>query len=186
MSKVIRNLAFLSALLFGAVALGQAQPYRAVDLPTEIRTAENVIGELIAAERAEFAPQAARLASDPVLTAIAQQRSEAMAHGAPFAHEDEQGHFAAGGMVQQRLSRYGAVAENIMMEHDPSRSFDAAAFARRVVAGWMSSDGHRRNILSPLYARSGIGVAVNGSYVYATQVFWGPLPKRAGQGLLHD
>jgi uncharacterized protein YkwD len=184
-SKAMRRLAFALAALISITALGQAQPYRAVDVEGDIQTAETAIGTRIAAERAEFAPHAAILTSDPVLTAIARERSEAMAHGAPFAHEDEKGQFAAGSMVQRRLSRFGAVGENIMMEHDPSRSFDAAAFARRAVAGWMSSEGHRGNILSPAFARSGIGVAVNGSYAYATQVFWGPPPKPAGQGLAH-
>src|SRR5207302_6983705 len=72
--------------------------------------------------------------------------------------------------------------ENIMMERDPSRAFDAEAFARRAVASWMGSEGHRANILSRDFARSGIGVAVNGSYVYAAQIFWGPPTKSVGRG----
>jgi uncharacterized protein YkwD len=43
----------------------------------------------------------------------------------------------------------------------------------------MQSEGHRENILSPAFDRSGIGVAIDGSYAYATQVFWGP-PKIKG------
>ena len=46
----------------------------------------------------------------------------------------------------------------------------------------MGSEGHRANILSRAFDRSGIGVAVNGSYVYATQVFWGPPAKPIGRG----
>jgi uncharacterized protein YkwD len=68
------------------------------------------------------------------------------------------------------------------MERDPSRAFDAEAFARRAVASWMGSEGHRANILSRAFDRSGIGVAVNGSYVYAAQVFWGPRAKSPGRG----
>jgi uncharacterized protein YkwD len=100
-----------------------------------------------------------------------------MAHGAAFAHEDENGRFAAADLVHRDFGPYGAVGENIMMERDASRAFDAEAFARRAVAGWMGSEGHRANILSRNFDRSGIGVAINGSYVYATQVFWGPPPK---------
>ena len=54
--------------------------------------------------------------------------------------------------------------------------------APRAVSGWMTSPGHRANILSPDYRSSGIGVAVNGAYAYATQVFRGA-PKSAATRL---
>ena len=90
---------------------------------------------------------------------IARQRSGDMANGAPFAHEDSAGHFVASEKVQARFGQYGTIGENIMMERDPARAFDAEAFARRAVQGWMNSEGHRANILSPAYDRSGVGVA---------------------------
>jgi len=156
-----------------------AQNYRAVDIEANERAAETLIAERINAERARFAPSAPHLVSDSALTSIARQRSDDMAHGAPFAHEDSEGHFVAGEKVQARFGQYGTIGENIMMERDPARAFDAEAFARRAVQGWMNSEGHRANILSPDYDRSGVGVAIAGSYIYATQVFWGP-PKRSG------
>jgi uncharacterized protein YkwD len=40
------------------------------------------------------------------------------------------------------------------------------------VEGWMSSPGHRANILSEEYSESGIGIAIDGrGAVYFTQVF---------------
>ena len=156
----------------------RAQNYRAVDIEANERAAEAFITERINAERARLAPSAPPLASDASLHTIARRRSEDMAHGAPFAHEDNEGHFAAGEQVQARLGLYGTIGENIMMERDPARAFDAEAFSRRAVQGWMNSEGHRANILSPAYDRSGVGVAIAGSYVYATQLFWGP-PKRS-------
>jgi uncharacterized protein YkwD len=140
------------------------------------RAAETLIAERIQVERARFAPDAPRLIADPDLTNIARERSEAMAHGAPFSHEDESGRFVAADMVHARFGPYGAIGENIL-ETYASRDFDAAAFAERAVSGWMMSPGHRANILSPDYRSSGIGVAVNGDYAYATQVFRGS-PKR--------
>ena len=137
------------------------------------RTAEVLIAEDIEAERARFAPDAPRLAPDPDLTNIARQRSEAMAHGAPFSHEAENGRVIAADMVRRRFGPYGAIGENIL-EMYGSQAFDAAAFARSAVSDWMTSPGHRANILSPDYRSSGIGVAVNGGYAYATQVFRGP------------
>jgi uncharacterized protein YkwD len=39
------------------------------------------------------------------------------------------------------------------------------------IRGWMTSPGHRRNILEKGYDRSGIGVSVFGNAVYITQLF---------------
>jgi uncharacterized protein YkwD len=144
------------------------------------RAAETLIAEGIEAERARFAPDAPRLALDPDLTDIARQRSEAMAHGAPFSHEDENGRVIAADMVRRRFGPYGAIGENIL-EIYGSQAFDATAFARSAVSGWTKSPGHRANILSPDYRSSGIGVVVNGGYAYATQVFRGP-PKGTAIG----
>ncbi len=43
--------------------------------------------------------------------------------------------------------------------------------ARESVDGWMHSSGHRRNILEPAYAQSGVGIAVSAERVYLTQLF---------------
>lgn len=155
----------------------RAQNYRAVDIEANEREAETLITEHINAERAHFAPGAPHLKPDSSLEFIAHQRSDDMAHGAAFAHEDSEGHFAAAEMIRARFGPYGAIGENIMMERDPARAFEPQAFARRAVQGWMNSEGHRANILSSEYDRSGVGVVIEGSYIYATQVFWGP-PKR--------
>ena len=45
--------------------------------------------------------------------------------------------------------------------------------ATSTVQGWMSSSGHRHNILSDSYLRTGVGVAIAGEKVYMTQVFCG-------------
>jgi len=177
MKNAIGPFLFTLALIIATATLGQAQPLRAVDIAAEERSTEMLIAERINAERARLAPEARVLESDPALTKIARLRSQAMAHGAPFAHEDEKGRFAAGDLVHKNFGPYGAVGENIMMERDVSRAFDAEAFARRAVAGWMNSEGHRANILSRNFNRGGIGVAISDTYVYATQVFWGPPPR---------
>ena len=161
--------------------VSHAQNYRAVDIKANERSAEALIAERINAERTRLAPGAPHLTTDPSLESMAHQRSEDMAHGAPFAHEDNEGHFAVAEKVKARFGPYGAIGENIMMERDPARAFEPEAFARRAVQGWMNSEGHRANILSPSYDRSGVGVVVEGSYVYATQVFWGPAKRTAAK-----
>jgi uncharacterized protein YkwD len=171
-------LSTLSALLVTGGMATRAQPLRAVDIDVEEQQAETLIAEGIETERARLAPNARPLASDLTLARLAHARSQAMANGAPFAHEDENGRFAADVMVRAEFGHYGSVGENIIMEQDPAHAFDPKAFARRAVQGWMNSEGHRANILAARYDRAGVGVAVKGSYVYATQLFWGPPETR--------
>jgi len=139
------------------------------------RIAEILIAQGIAEQRARFAPDAPALANDAALTQIARERSEEMADGAPFSHQGDDGGYPAVDRVRAKFGRYGAVGENIIEETGLSH-FDPAAFARRAVAGWMASPGHRENILRPDYRRSGIGVTVEDDKVFATQVFFGLSP----------
>ncbi|MEG0641670.1 MAG: CAP domain-containing protein, partial [Clostridium sp.] len=46
--------------------------------------------------------------------------------------------------------------------------------AKAIVDGWMSSPGHRENILRAGYEEIGIGVAIKGNKVMATQIFYTP------------
>ncbi len=43
--------------------------------------------------------------------------------------------------------------------------------ALQSVDGWMASQGHRENILTPYFKSEGIGVAKLGSEIYVTQNF---------------
>ena len=60
--------------------------------------------------------------------------------------------------------------ENIWMGsgHAPG---DARQVARLIVDSWMSSPGHRKNLLHPEFTDIGVGVAARGREVRATQVF---------------
>jgi uncharacterized protein YkwD len=171
------------ALLQGSAAFAAAPGYflsppphpAALEQTTPARIAEILIAQGIAAQRAHFAPDAQVLADDAALTQIARGRSDEMADGAPFSHQDDSGAYPAEDRVRVQFGRYGAIGENIMEETGVSH-FDPAAFARSAVAGWMASPGHRENILSPDFRSSGIGVTVKGGAVFATQVFFGPPP----------
>lgn len=172
---------FLSAFASSRGSKAAAESY-ALDIERLESTTEQLIAQQVNAMRARFALGAGEITTDRTLSEIAHERADDMAHGAPFAHEDEDGHFVAAERVQRRFGHYGMIGENILMLKNPSRAFDPEIFARRAVQDWMESDGHRENILSARYEKSGVGVVISGSYVYATQVFWGP-PKvnRGGQ-----
>ncbi len=139
------------------------------------RLAENLIAEAVNLGRARLAPTLPGLVSEPRLNEIARERSRAMAHGAPFDHQDARGAYPAIDMIRARYSRFGAMGENIMMDFEPAgESYQPKLFAARAVKSWFDSEGHRDNILSPVFTRWGTGVAASRTTVYATQVFWGP------------
>jgi len=148
--------------------------------------AEAFIAARVAVERAHLAPAAPPLAADATLADIARARSQAMAEGAPFSHQDASGAYPAFDMVRARLAPFhGAIGENLAMETWTDTAFDPDAFAMRIVEGWMKSAPHRANILSAKFDRAGIGVFVKGSAAYVTQVFAGP-PTHNGTRVIYD
>ena len=170
--------AAIGALMLTApLAQAAALPSPRAAAADELR-AQTLIADGINAERKRRAPEAPALKTDTDLTAIARARSDAIAHGAPFAHEDRPGHFPAVEMVTAKFGRSGAIGENLFGAGGTGR-FDPAAFAKQAVAGWMASNEHRSNILDLGFDASGVGVVVVGDAAYATQVFRGPPPSAA-------
>lgn len=101
------------------------------------------------------------LALDPELSRLARLKSEDMRDKGYFAHESP-----TYGRVSDMLDRFGytftAAGENIA--HHANITKAQAAF--------MSSEGHRRNILSSSWTKVGIGVCMDkNGYVYVTQIF---------------
>jgi len=69
------------------------------------------------------------------------------------------------------------MGENIYMGNRLDYSVDVKTQARLIVDGWMTSPGHRRNILDPNYTHLGVGVAAKDKMCYATQIFAGVKPR---------
>ena len=84
---------------------------------------------------------------DPVLAGAARSHSLDMLRRRYFAH----------GAVRARLARFGADAA--VMGENLAWGVAEVAGARRIVALWLSSPGHRRNVLHPAFRRVGVGVA---------------------------
>lgn len=98
---------------------------------------------------------------DPALSRIARIKSEDMRDNKYFAHQSP-----TYGSVRDMLRHFGyaftAAGENIA--HHATVEKSQAAF--------MSSDGHRRNILSSAWTKVGIGVSYDAQgFVYVTQIF---------------
>ena len=103
----------------------------------------------------------APLAADPELSRIARIKSEDMRDRGYFAHESP-----TWGKARQMLEHFGydfrGVGENIAHH----------ATVEKAQAAFMSSDGHRRNILSAVWQKVGVGVCYDrNGYIYATQLF---------------
>ncbi len=69
------------------------------------------------------------------------------------------------------------IGENIYMGARLDYATDIKTQARLIVDGWMTSPGHRRNILDPNYTHIGVGVSARDKTCYATQVFAGIRPQ---------
>ena len=106
------------------------------------------------------------LAWDPLLCKMARTHSEDMARRGYFAHETPEGLEPKDRGRALGLMHFRVLAENIAF----NKGFaDPGAFA---VERWLSSGGHRANILYIGFQVSAIGsyVAADGS-VYLTQIF---------------
>ncbi|MGE3774428.1 MAG: CAP domain-containing protein [Gammaproteobacteria bacterium] len=129
----------------------------------------------------------APLAWDPALAAIAAAHSADMARRQYFAHASPDGstfraRYAAANydcrvQVGQRIH---LGAENIAKreQHVSGKAAnalppwpDTARLARDIVADWMKSAGHRRNLLTPHWRREGIGVHATATEILVTQSF---------------
>ena len=101
------------------------------------------------------------LVHDPALSRIARIKSEDMRDGNYFAHESP-----TYGKAKQMLTRFGynfrACGENIAHH----------ANVPKAQAAFMTSQGHRRNILSANWQKVGVGVCYDrNGFIYATQLF---------------
>jgi len=110
------------------------------------------------------------LGRENALVAVCRAYSADMLRRRFFSHTNPEGLTA-----RERLQPFysGPIygwAENIW-EGAGFSGADHAALARAVMDSWMSSPGHRQNILTPEYTHLGVGVAVLGREVKATMLF---------------
>jgi uncharacterized protein YkwD len=110
------------------------------------------------------------LAKEGTLSAIAQAYSNDMLRRGFFSHTNPEGL-----SVKDRLSPYfsgsiDSMGENIWEGSNLSVA-NSEALARYIMNSWMSSSGHRENILDADYTYLGVGVTAAGREIRATQDF---------------
>jgi|GEM_PF-2360997 len=112
---------------------------------------------------------------NPTIAKTSVNHSNDMANRNYFQHDSPEGHdftwrYAEVGFtcaISQGSWIYGG-GENIMYMEG---YYGVETIAQESVDGWMNSQGHRENILTPYFKTEGIGVAKSGSEVYVTQNF---------------
>lgn len=87
-----------------------------------------------------------------------------------FSHDDPDGFSAADRISEAHRQLIGLTGENIWMGVNIDLS-DQKKTAALIVTGLMRSTGHKENILNKNYTHIGIGVAIKGRDVKATQNF---------------
>lgn len=107
------------------------------------------------------------LQADESLTRIARGYSFRMNRFGFFGHFDPAGNDVADRLRGEGI-RFAMVAENIAKNINFSDPVETA------VDGWMNSDGHRENILTPEFRLTGVGIWKDGSVYHFTQVFMEP------------
>jgi len=113
---------------------------------------------------------------DPRLREAARMHSRDMAENEFVDHEGSDGssfsdrYDAVGYDCEVPLDdgRIATGGENIAMQ---TAVGDEGEIAEAIVTGWMTSEGHRENILRDYWRSEGIGVAVGNGRVYVTQNF---------------
>jgi uncharacterized protein YkwD len=156
--RTLRTLLHSTSLV--AVLLLVNAPMAATAAPDMNATLLRVL-ELTNQERQKVG--AAPLAISTELNSAAQTYSQVLATTQCFAHDCGDVPEMADRMGRAGYQNWTALGENIAAGYPTPEA---------VVAGWMASEGHRNNLLSPNYAEIGIGLALGGGYgTFWTQDF---------------
>ncbi len=127
--------------------------------PVSVSAQEQLAANLLNQDRANNGLSALTL--DPELCRIARIKSTDMYKNNYFAHESPTlGN--AGDLLRSNGYKFSGWGENIAHH----------ANVTKAQAAFMSSDGHRRNILGSQWTKMGIGVALDANgFIYETQIF---------------
>jgi hypothetical protein len=146
---------FLAALLW----LTPAPP------PNPLPQVERIVFTLTNAERARRGLPI--LQPDETLDAIARAHSTDMLRRNFFDHTNPDGEGPGERVARAHRQLVGESAENVWS----GSGYSPNAAAAQIVADWMASAGHRANILNQVYTHGGVGIAMDGMEIRATQNF---------------
>ena len=158
-TKALCTLMLLALPAGSTAAAADTTPFVAHYTTASLSAQEHTARNLMNSDRASYGLPA--LVLDPELCRIARIKSEDMRDNQYFAHTSP-----TYGDVRDMLSHFGyrfaGAGENIAHH----------ATIEKCQAAFLSSPGHRSNIMSRAYTKFGVGVAVDqNGHVYLTQIF---------------
>lgn len=173
MSRIKNRIIVLAASL--ALVLSLAQGLGAKRAPGLQSVGGSYLPDL---ERAiyQFTNEVRQRNGVPTLTWENSLREVARAHSADmlvrnyFSHVNPEGRSPHERILAGCRYPLSMTGENIWMGSG-RQTGDIRQLARIIVDNWMSSPGHRKNLLRPEFTDIGVGVAANGKNVQVTQVF---------------
>jgi uncharacterized protein YkwD len=107
---------------------------------------------------------------DSALVVTARAHSDDMLRRDFFSHVNPDGKAPQDRMIPAYSRTLSRTGENIWGGHGYDFS-DSKVMARVIVDSWITSPGHRANLLNPNYTHLGVGVSASGKEVRATQNF---------------
>jgi uncharacterized protein YkwD len=110
------------------------------------------------------------LYKDEALVKVARAHSDDMLTRDYFSHVDPSGKAPKDRVAPAYSRTVARIGENIWGGHGYDYA-DSKRMARVIVDSWMTSPGHRANLLNPNFNYVGVGVSVSGKEVRATQNF---------------
>jgi uncharacterized protein YkwD len=136
---------------------------------------EQLIIVLINEERQEH--ELGTLSEDALLTSLAREHSISMVENNFFCHDRYPGERPLTYNMTPGDARGENLAKIPTQEYSPGPYLTLQEVCEWAVSGWMDSDGHRANILQPIFTETGVGVAFSDegafTYLYITQIFEG-------------
>jgi uncharacterized YkwD family protein len=140
----------------------QAQPAaKPAAQASSVSAFEKKVVELVNQERQKQGLSALQL--DTKLSDVAREKSKDMMNKNYFSHTSPT-YGSPFDMMKQFGIEYRTAGENIAKGQQTPEE---------VMNGWMNSDGHRKNILSPNFTHIGVGYVDGGGSTYWTQMFIG-------------
>ena len=136
---------------------------------------EQLIIVLINAEREAF--DLCTLSEDGLLTDLAREHSAYMAEYDLLTHDRFLGERPLSYNMSPGDTRGENLAKIPTQQYSPGPYLSLQEVCEWAVSGWMDSDGHRANILQPIFTETGVGVSFSEegafTYLYITQIFEG-------------
>ena len=117
------------------------------------------------------------LSEDALLTDLAKEHSAYMAEYDLLTHDRFPGERPRDYNMSPGTIRGENLAKIPTQQYSPGPYLSLQEVCEWAVSGWMASEGHRENILQPIFTETGVGVSFSEegafTYLYITQIFEG-------------